>query len=188
MIKLKPIITGKKLRIFDFDGTLARSDARIIVEKPDGSELRLSGLDYAYYKLKPGESFSFKEFGDETLTEPKAIRYTMKILKDIYDKQTESHSVCILTARSPQKTDSIRKFLDTHQMTGVDIIGLGGSNMEMSDEKKKAMWVEEQINNGYTDILFFDDVPLNVQEVAKLKKKYPKVKIATRLVKPEFTE
>lgn len=192
MIKLKSIITGKKLRIFDFDGTLARSDARIIVKKPDGNQERLSSLDYAYYKLKPGESFSFREFGDEKLTEPKAIRYTMKILKNIYDRQTENHSVCILTARSPQKTDSIRKFLDTHGMSGVDIFALGDINPDgktkSSDEEKKANWVEEKIKEGYNDILFFDDVPLNLQAVDRLKQKYPDVKIITRLIKPNFME
>jgi len=188
MIKLKPIISEKKLRIFDFDGTLAKSDAQIILNKADGTQTHISGLEYAYYKLKPGESVDFREFGDEKLSQPRAIRYTIKILKNIYDRQTNLHSVYVLTARPADRTGSIRNFLNKHGLSGVDIAPMGDLYKGSSDAVKKAKWVENQINNGYTDILFFDDLPTNLQAVQNLSKKYPNVKIITRLIKPTFME
>ena len=48
--------------------------------------------------------------------------------------------------------------------------------------KKKADWIQSQIEKGYDDILFLDDSPKNVTAVKKLKQKYPKIKMDARVV------
>jgi phosphoserine phosphatase len=51
MIKLKDILNeGKSLYVFDFDDTLARSDAFIYVKKRNGQELTLDPAEYAVSK------------------------------------------------------------------------------------------------------------------------------------------
>ena len=57
MIKLKDILLefqGKRLAVFDFDDTLAKSEAYIYVTKSDGEELKLDPAEYAVYEEEPG--------------------------------------------------------------------------------------------------------------------------------------
>ena len=50
----------KKLRVFDFDDTLAHVDAKIHITHADGSKEGLNPAEYAVYEPKPGDTFNFK--------------------------------------------------------------------------------------------------------------------------------
>ena len=44
--------------------------------------------------------------------------------------------------------------------------------LDSSSPNKKRDWIEDIINNGFTDITFIDDIEENVYEVSMLKNKY----------------
>ena len=52
----------KKLRIFDFDDVLVRTNSSIYVTHKDGNKSKLSPGQYAVYKERPGDTFDFKDF------------------------------------------------------------------------------------------------------------------------------
>ena len=58
---------GKKLRVFDFDDTLAKVDSWVYIKQPDGKEKKLDSAEYAVYKLKPGETEDFRDDMDWTI-------------------------------------------------------------------------------------------------------------------------
>ena len=47
--------------------------------------------------------------------------------------------------------------------------------------EKKADYIENEIKKGYSTIYFMDDSPKNIRAVDALKRKYPKVKLITKL-------
>ena len=51
----------KKLRIFDFDDTLAKVKANIYVTNGD-KKFTLTPAEFAVYSGKPGDKFNFKDF------------------------------------------------------------------------------------------------------------------------------
>ena len=172
MIKLKDILTEKKLRVFDFDDTLVKTNSKIYITNK-GKKKTLTPGEYAVYKPKPNDEFDYSDFSK--VTEPKQIKAMFKIFKNIY-KAAGSRRLTILTARGNYRP--IRKFLKDVGYSNVYVVAL-----DSGDPKKKADWIESQINKGYDDILFFDDSVKNVKAVKGLGKKYPKVKIISRVVK-----
>ena len=50
-----------------------------------------------------------------------------------------------------------------------------------ANPRLKSNWIEKHIKKGFTDIFFIDDSPKNIRAVDNLKRKYPNVKIVTKL-------
>ena len=74
MIKLKDILQeGKVLSVFDFDDTIAKSDAWIYVTMGGTVVKKLDPAQFAVYSPKPGEEFDFKDF-DRPLQNPRLIK------------------------------------------------------------------------------------------------------------------
>jgi len=170
MIKLQNLILEKKLRVFDFDDTLVKSNSKIYVTNK-GKKKTLSTGEYAVYKKKPGDEFDFSDFSK--IIEPKQIKAMFKVFQNIY-KASGNRRLTILTARGAYKP--VRKFFKD---IGYDVyvVALASSN-----PKDKSDWVETQIKKGYDNILFFDDSKKNIIAVKRLEKKYPDIKMITRLV------
>jgi hypothetical protein len=176
VIKLKDILfedTVKKLRIFDFDDTLVKSNSRVKLIDKNGKEKWLTPGEYAIYQKQPGDEFDYSEF--DKVIEPKEIKALMKVLRTFYNAQGDRR-ITVLTARSA--VEPVRDFLKTIGIQNVEIVGVGSS-----DPQKKADWIEDKINQGYNDIFFIDDSPKNVAVVQKLKSQYPDVKWEIRLAK-----
>ena len=171
MIKLKDLILEKKLRVFDFDDTLVKSNSKVFLIRK-GKRKEMTPGEFAIYKKKPGDEFDFSEF--DKVIEPKQIKSMFKVFKNIY-KASGSRRLTILTARAAYKP--VRKFLKDVGFNNVYVVALGDGN-----PKKKSDWIESQIKNGYDDILFLDDSPKNVSLVKKLKQKYPNIKMDARVV------
>ena len=171
MIKLKDLILEKKLRVFDFDDTLVKSNSKVFLIRK-GKRKEMTPGEFAIYKKKPGDEFDFSEF--DKVIEPKQIKSMFKVFKNIY-KASGSRRLTILTARAAYKP--VRKFLKDVGFNNVYVVALGDSN-----PRKKSDWIESQIKNGYDDILFLDDSPKNVSLVKKLKQKYPNIKMDARVV------
>ena len=172
MVKLKDLLLEKKLRVFDFDDTLVKSNSKVFLVR-NGKRKEMTPGEFAIYKKKPGDEFDFSEF--DRVIEPKQIKAMFKVFKNIY-KASGSRRLTILTARAAYK--HVRKFLKDVGFTDVYVVALGDANPQ-----KKADWIESQIKKGYDDILFLDDSPKNVSAVKKLKQKYPKIKMDARVVK-----
>ena len=172
MIKLKDLLIEKKLRVFDFDDTLVKTDSKIYVTN-DGKTKTLTPGEYAIYKPKSGDEFDYKDFND--VIKPKQIKPIMKIFKKIVSA-TGKRKINILTARGNYKP--VKKFLNDIGFGSVYIVALNSSN-----PKDKADWIEDKINNGFDDVVFWDDSHKNIKVVSNLQKKYPNTSIRTELVR-----
>ena len=176
MIKLKDILLefqGKRLAVFDFDDTLARSEAFIYVTKADGEKLKLNPAEYAVYEEEPGDEFDFKDFKSK-LKNPQIIDDNVERLKaELDNPQTK---VTVLTARG--LAFPLRHFFKYEVGINPYVIGVGSS-----DPMKKAEWIEAHIKKGYNSIFFIDDSPKNIAAVDTLKQKYPNIGIETELAK-----
>ena len=172
MIKLMNILReGKSLSVFDFDDTLAFTDSWVYVKK-NGGEYKLDSAESAVHKLKPGESYDFRDF-DRMLRNPRIIKKNVELLKKQLKKF--GRRVTILTARAVGFP--VKHFFKT---LGIDVyvVAVGSA-----DPKVKADWIEDHIKKGYNPVYFMDDSAKNIAAVDKLKKKYPRTKIQTKLVK-----
>ena len=171
MIKLKDILLeGKTVSIFDFDDTIAQSDSWVYITK-DGKEIKkLDAAEFAVYRLKDGEGYDFRDF-DRKIRNPKLIKKNADLLKK--QLKTAGRKVTILTARRLKAP--INHFFKTIGISPY-VVTLGDANPQ-----KKADYIENEIKKGYTTIYFMDDSPKNIRAVDALKRKYPNIKLITKL-------
>jgi len=167
--------SGKKLRVFDFDDTLVKTNSFIYVKHGDGKESKLTPGEYAVYEAKPDDQFDFSDF--QKVTQPQEIKGVTKILKRIVAAEGE-RKIVILTARAAYKP--IKDYLKDVGFEGIYVVALADA-----DPQKKADWIEDKIKRGYNDVYFIDDSQKNVSAVGGLKKKYPDIKIRVQQVKHE---
>jgi FMN phosphatase YigB (HAD superfamily) len=88
---------SKKLRIFDFDDTLVKTNSFIYVTHKDGKKLKLSPGEYAVYKERPGDKFDYSDF--QKVTEPKLIKGYVEVLRRMASSDS-GRTIYILTARA----------------------------------------------------------------------------------------
>ena len=173
LIRLKDILLRERkvLSVFDFDDTIAKSDAWIYVTKQGRTIKKLDPAQFAVYKPKPGEDFNFKDF-DRKIRNPKLIKQNADLLRKQLDKARRAargtRKVTILTAR--RLGQPVTSFLKTIGLNAY-VVPLGSSNPQ-----HKADWIETQIKKGYDTIYFMDDSAKNVRAVENRMKKYPKVR------------
>lgn len=159
MWKLKEI-KKEKLIIFDLDDTLIRSNAKIkIVSKKTGRVLKeLTPSEFNFYIGKSrNHSLNFDDFeSEEILRKSRFIRRIFNRFKKYY---SEGIPVSIVTARSSSelvRNFMLEKGIDVHPDLVIAIndpkFGYTGS---ISERKQKA--IIDLIDNGYTDLIFFDD-------------------------------
>lgn len=164
---------GKKLRVFDFDDTIVKTNSFIYITHKDGKKSKLTPGEYAVYEPKVGDQFDFSDF--ESVNEPKELRQTTKVLKRFVQSEGE-RKIVILTARAAYKP--VKEYLKDIGFDGIYVVALGDANPE-----KKAEWIEDKIKKGYNDVFFMDDSHKNVSAVSNLKKKYPDVKFKIQQAK-----
>ena len=162
MISRSLFVESKKLRVFDFDETLAFTKSFIYVKLPNGKEKKLTPGQYAVYKEKPGEEYDFRDF--YSVQEPQELKRITKVLKRIIGKNG-GDGVFILTAR-PQAVDKhVQQYLkDIGINQKIPVVGLQSNN-----PKDKADWLEKKIDNeGYDDVYFADDSIKNVNAAKQM--------------------
>jgi len=155
-------VESKKLRIFDFDDTLVKTNSFIYVTHKDGKTSKLSPGEYAVYKERPGDKFDFKDF--QQVTNPQLIKGYVELLRRMVNSGG-SREVYILTARAAERP--VSQFIKDLGIGGVKVIALGDNNPE-----KKADWIEDKVKAGYNDIFFIDDSEKNINAVKNRLKKY----------------
>ena len=162
MISRSLFVESKKLRVFDFDETLALTKSFIYVKLPNGKEKKLTPGQYAVYKEKPGEEYDFRDF--YSVQEPQELKRITKVLKRIIGKNG-GDGVYILTARPQAVERHVQQYLkDIGINQRIPVVGL-----QSNDPKSKSDWVEKKIDSeGYDDVYFADDSIKNVNQMKSM--------------------
>ena len=153
----------KKIRVFDFDDTLATTKSNVLFSAPNGTEGSLTAEKFAMdgaRLLEEGYVFDFSEFNKVTKGKPGPL---LDIAKKIQAARG-TEDVFVLTARAPEAQVAIKEFLDSVGLNIPleNITGLGNSTGEA-----KANWMVEKAAEGYNDFYFADDALQNVEAVRK---------------------
>jgi len=154
----KPV---KKIRVFDFDDTLATTKSNVLYTTPDGKKGKLNAEEFAKQGkalLDEGYKFDFSEFNKVTKGQPGPL---LDIAKKIQDARG-TEDVFVLTARAPESQVAIKEFLDSQGLNIPlkNITGLGNST-----GAAKANWIVDKAAEGYNDFYFADDALQNVKAV-----------------------
>ena len=171
-------ITESKLRVFDFDDTLAKSDSKIHITTDTGEKIVMTPAEYATHTQNANYEYDFSEFSQ--VINPREIKQITNIVRNALNAGTEGREIAVLTARAPAAEPAVRKYLED---IGLDTSKITFELLGDSDPQAKAEWIANRIDAGATDVLFFDDSGNNVAAVQELKDIYPGVKIIARTVR-----
>lgn len=159
---------GRRLRVFDFDDTLVKTDAMVYVTDRQGVVRSMTPGEFAVYEKKPGDVFDYSDF--RKLINPRTIKPMMKLLNRIHDHHG-SDGIVILSARSVSRP--IKEFMMTHGYSDIEVVALDNASPHV-----KAEWISKRIRAARINTLeFFDDSHKNVAAVKELREKHPDVKI-----------
>ena len=158
MFKLKEI-KKDRLVIFDLDDTLVKTEAKvkIISHKTKKVIAELTPQDFNSFKKRSGHILNFDDFDDpEILRQGRLIHSIFAKLKYYYNKGVP---VSIVTARS--SSEIVRKFFLEN---GIDIhpdlviaVNDPELNLEGNIAERKQKAIKRLIDDGYTNLVFFDD-------------------------------
>jgi len=199
-----------KLRIFDFDETIAFTKSSVRVTTPDGRKIKFpSQLDYDNYIEKMGNELGIKGFDPvgamvrmgyefdysdfSKVIDPQENDRVVKILGRVVgaNRLDPQREVYIMTARGPDSRKPIADYLMTLKKEDgsprfergdfTDIITLTGQSKQDAIEKI----IQKHSLDGQTtikQISFFDDSQKNLDDVMQLRNKYPDIDIAIEKV------
>jgi FMN phosphatase YigB (HAD superfamily) len=170
-------LTESKLRVFDFDDTIAKSDSNIHITKDTGERITMTPAEYATHEINPDYDYDYSEFTD--VINPREIKQITKIIRNALAAGGD-REIAILTARAPAAEEAIRDYLE---MIGMDTSRITFKLLGDSDPQAKADWIRGRIEGGASDVLFFDDSGKNVVAVQDLANEFPEAKIRARHVK-----
>ena len=151
----------KKIRVFDFDDTLARTKSNVLYTMPNGTT---GAIDAATFAKEAGNmeaegaQWDFSEFSKVMQGSKGPLLDVAKIIAD----KRGTKDVFVLTARPANAAGPIKEFLAS---MGLDIplaniTGLGDGTPEA-----KAGWIMGKAAEGYNDFYFADDHTGNVKAV-----------------------
>ena len=176
-LKWKSFLKESKLRVFDFDDTLVKTDASVKVTLPSGEIITLDAEQFAKHKMNSKNKYDFSDFNH--VINPTEIFKVTNILRNMLNAGGD-REVVILTARDPEAHPAIERWL---KEVNIDPKKINIICLATSDPKAKSNWIENKIVDGINDVLFLDDSGKNVKAVNSLKTIYPEVKIDARIVK-----
>jgi len=151
----------RKIRVFDFDDTLARTNSNVLYTMPDGTTGKLTAEEFAKdgdKMLADGAVWDFSEFNKVVDGKPGPL---LEIAKKIQAARG-TEDVFVLTARAPESQGAIFDFLQTLGLNIPlsNITGLGNSS-----PLAKSNWIVNKAAEGYNDFYFADDHTGNVKAV-----------------------
>ena len=182
----------KKIRVFDFDDTLARSNSQVLYEMPNGKKGKLNATQFAERSGQlesQGAVFDFSEFSKVVDGKKGPV---FKAIENIVAKRG-AEDVFILTARPADAAGPIKQFMDALgvKLPIENIVGLGDGKAQA-----KARWITGKAAEGYNDFFFVDDAYKNVKAVkealevfdVKSKTQQAKVAFASKDLSKEFND
>ncbi|MHA2039143.1 MAG: hypothetical protein ACW98X_22175 [Promethearchaeota archaeon] len=152
----------KKIRVFDFDDTLATSNNLVFAKRGDET-IELNAEEFASRGetlLSEGYIFDFTDF--DTVRDG-ARGPLFKVAEAIRDARG-TEDVFVLTARAPEAQVPIHEFLKSQ---GLDIPLENITGLGNSSGLAKASWIVDKAAQGYNDFYFADDAPQNVEAVKR---------------------
>ncbi len=154
-----------KLRVLDFDDTIAHTGEKVKLYTPNGYKM-LSSDEYAVYVPQEGEYYdesSFDEFSRVDAEKATPVPAVFKILGNFVSAEEGARIILILTARKQEVEQDVRIFLRNNGLddTNIDFVGVGSS-----DPLEKVEIIERYINDyDINFVSFFDDSIKNVTAV-----------------------
>ena len=151
----------KKIRVFDFDDTLARTKSNVLYTMPDGSKGKIDAATFAKDAGKmeaEGAVFDFSEFS-KVMDGKKGPLF--EVAKKIADARG-TEDVFVLTARPQDAAGPIQEFLKS---LGLSIPIKNITGLADGNPKAKADWMVGKVAEGYNDFYFADDHLGNVKAV-----------------------
>jgi len=152
-----------KAFVFDFDDTLASTNARVLVTKYGVPSQVLTPAEYNTYELADGESFDFSEFKNPEFIlngEPLGL---IELAKEIH---AEGHSLYILTARNEIASSAIAGFLARFNITAKMIHCVGKESTTNIAKAKQSVLMTIIDNHDIT--YFYDDDEANIELASSL--------------------
>ena len=151
----------KKIRVFDFDDTIATSKSIVFYTKVDGTKGQLTAEEFAVKGADLVNEGAVMDFSDFNLVREGKRGPLFNIAKKIKEARG-NEDLFILTARAPESQQAIYEFLKAEglEFKKENIIGLGNSTGEA-----KANWIVDKAAEGYNDFYFADDAYQNVRAV-----------------------
>ena len=163
----------KKAFVFDFDDTLAFTEACVILVQINGSgwkTTRLTPAQFNSHKLQDGDRFEFDEFCDASLILDGKPTRLLSFAAEVF---TEGHPVFILTARSDSVANAIQQFLRRVGITAKAIHCVGKETA--TDIPKAKRQVLLSIIENHDIVYFYDDDEANVEAAKEIGVKSYKV-------------
>ena len=151
----------KKIRVFDFDDTLARSNSKVLYTMPDGTRGKLTATEFAKDAVsmeKQGVVWDFTEFSKVVDGKKGPLFNVAKKIQDVRG----SEDIFVLTARPQDAARPIQQFLAS---IGLNIPIKNITGLENGTAKAKADWMIDKFAEGYNDFYFTDDAIKNVKAV-----------------------
>ena len=151
----------KKIRVFDFDDTLARTNSIVYYTKKDGSQGELTAEQFASDGARLVQEGAVMDFSDFNIVRDGSRGPLFKVAQTIRDARG-NEDLYVLTARAPQAQQAIYEFLKAEglEFKIENIVGLGNSSGEA-----KANWIIDKAAEGFNDFYFADDAYQNVKAV-----------------------
>ena len=181
----------KKIRVFDFDDTLARTKSKVGYIMPDGTTGKIDAETFAKdagTMEAEGATWDFSEFS-KVMNGRKGPLF--EVAKIIADKRG-TDDVFVLTARPADAAGPIKEFLGS---LGLDIPLKNITGLGDGSPQAKASWVVGKAAEGYNDFYFADDATGNVKAVKEalsvldVKSKVQQAKIKfSKTIDKEFNE
>ena len=173
----------KKIRVFDFDDTLARTKSNVLYTMPDGTKGKIDAATFAKDAANmeaDGAQWDFSEFSKVMNGSAGPLLDVAKIIAD----KRGTKDVFVLTARPADAAGPIQEFLASMGLNIPieNITGLGNGT-----PKAKADWVINKVAEGYNDFYFADDHTGNVKAVKDALNTFD-VKGKVQLAKVAFSE
>ena len=151
----------KKIRVFDFDDTLARTKSNVLYTMPDGTT---GAIDAATFAKEAGNmeaegaQWDFSEFSKVMQGSKGPLLDVAKIIAD----KRGTKDVFVLTARPADAAGPIKEFLAS---MGLDIPLANITGLGDGAPAAKAGWIMGKAAEGYNDFYFADDHTGNVKAV-----------------------
>ena len=150
----------KKIRVFDFDDTIARTKSKVFAERGE-ERIEINAEEFAKdgaRMIEEGYEMDFSDFN-------KVVEGKKGPLFDLIKKMKEAkgeRDIFILTARAPESQLAIFEFM---KAMGVEIPLENITGLGKSEGKAKADWIVGKASEGYNDFYFADDAVSNVKAV-----------------------
>tara|TARA_R110001583_G_scaffold12088_6_gene53851 strand:- start:2765 stop:3436 length:672 start_codon:yes stop_codon:yes gene_type:complete len=162
----------EKLRVLDFDDTIAHTSEKVRIETPNGpDEYKLISSDeFAIYDLRDSEYFhptlAFKQFRKIDVEKAAPVPFVSDLFKTFVSAQG-NRKILILTARGEEVRPFVMKFLEkklgiSNPEERVDFAGVGSK-----EPLAKVKIIKQYIRNNPSIrfISFYDDSGKNVKAV-----------------------